>query len=80
MGQVVLVVEADKTPQDAVGQSVQLLDGCANVSLVLNKTTQRDMGSYGYGYGYTRAERRPAEAHNAAEDDPTVEVDNREQS
>ena len=65
MGQVVLVVEANQTPQDAVGQSVQLLEGCANVSLVLNKTTQRDSGGYGYGYGYTRAQRRPAEAQKS---------------
>jgi receptor protein-tyrosine kinase len=65
MGQIVVVVEANKTPQDAVGQSVQLLEGCANVSLLLNKTTQRDSSNYGYGYGYTRAKRRPAEAQNS---------------
>ena len=65
MGQVVLVVEANKTPQDAVGESVHILEGCANVSLLLNKTTQRDSSSY--GYGYTRAKRRQAEARQ--EDD-----------
>jgi Mrp family chromosome partitioning ATPase len=62
MGQVVVVVEANKTPQDAVGQAVHIVDGCANVSLLLNKTTQRDAGNY--GYGYTRSQRRPAEAQH----------------
>jgi len=62
MGQVVMVVEANKTPQDAVSQAVHNLEGCANVSLLLNKTTQRDAGNY--GYGYTRSQRRPAEARS----------------
>ncbi len=65
MGQVVMVVEANRTPQDAVTQSVQMLEGCANVSLVLNKTTGKESGAY--GYGYARRRRRPAEAQNAAE-------------
>lgn len=72
MGQTVVVVEANRTPQDAVAQAVGQLDGCANVALVLNKTTGKDLGSgygYGYGYGYgsegenayrRRAEYRPA--------------------
>lgn len=60
MGQVVVVVEANKTPQDAVAHSVAQLEGCANVSLILNKTSQRDSGAY--GYGYAQGKRRPAEA------------------
>jgi Mrp family chromosome partitioning ATPase len=52
MGQTVLVVEANKTPQDTVAQAVAQLDGCANVSLLLNKTTGKDTSGYGYGYGY----------------------------
>lgn len=52
MGQTVLVVEAGKTPQDAVSQALALLEGCANVSLVLNKTSGKDTSGYGYGYGY----------------------------
>lgn len=51
VGQTVMVVEANQTPQDAVGQALTQLDGCANVSLVLNKTTGKDAGGYGYGYG-----------------------------
>ena len=50
MGQVLLVVEANSTPQDAVMRSLGLLEGCANVSLMLNKSTADDTG---YGYGYT---------------------------
>jgi exopolysaccharide/PEP-CTERM locus tyrosine autokinase len=69
MGQVVLVVEANKTPQDAVSHSVAQLEGCANVSLVLNKTSQSDGGSYGYGYGYGYGgnSRRPAQAKNGGD-------------
>lgn len=67
MGQVVVIVEANKTPQDAVTQSISQLKGCANVNLILNKTSQRDSGGYGYGYGYGYAQgkRRPAEANQA---------------
>ena len=59
MGQVVVVVEANQTPQDAVAHSVAQLEGCANVSMILNKTSQSDSGVY--GYGYSQGKRRPAE-------------------
>jgi receptor protein-tyrosine kinase len=52
MGQTVVVVEAGKTPQDAVSQAIAQLEGCSNVSLVLNKTSGKDTSGYGYGYGY----------------------------
>ena len=52
MGQIVLVVEANKTPQDAVAQAIAQLEGCSNVSLVLNKTSGKSASGYGYGYGY----------------------------
>jgi receptor protein-tyrosine kinase len=52
MGQIVVVVEANRTPQKAVGDALALLDGCENVSLVLNKTTSSESAGYGYGYGY----------------------------
>jgi len=69
MGQVVLVVEANRTPQDAVSQSVGMLEDCSNVSLLLNKTSHRDSGTYGYGYGYgyPQGRRRPAEASGGSE-------------
>ncbi|HEY5647826.1 MAG TPA: AAA family ATPase [Pseudomonadales bacterium] len=74
MGQVVVVVEANKTPQDAVAHSVAQLEGCSNVSLILNKTSQRDVGIYGYGYGYAQGRRRPAEAQRHAEDEAGMDA------
>jgi nitrate reductase NapAB chaperone NapD len=75
MGQVVVVVEANKTPQDAVSRSVEQLEGCANVSLILNKTSQRESGAYGYGYGYAQNYRRKAEASAEVDQDEEVEVE-----
>jgi protein-tyrosine kinase len=55
MGQVVLVVEADRTTRGAVEQASAALEACPVVLSVLNKATQSDLGSYGYGYGYGAA-------------------------
>lgn len=52
MGQVVLVVEANKTPQSAVEQAASQLQGCQLVSTLLNKATGSANTAYGYGYGY----------------------------
>ncbi len=53
VGQVVLVVEADKTPQAKVNDAIEHLEGCASVSLLLNKVTRRSKDAYyNYGYGY----------------------------
>ncbi len=52
MGQVILVVEANKTGQSAVTRAVGLLEGCANVSLLLNKASRTESSDYGYGYSY----------------------------
>ncbi|XOV81787.1 MAG: AAA family ATPase [bacterium] len=52
MGQVVLVVEANKTPQSAVEQAAAQLEGCQLVSSLLNKATGSNNAGYGYGYGY----------------------------
>ncbi len=55
MGQIVMVVEADRTPQSAVREALALIeDSGAAISMVLNKTTgpQSAGGYYGYGYGY----------------------------
>lgn len=67
MGQTVVVVEANKTPQDAVSQALTQLEGCSNVSLVLNKTNRRESGGYSYGYDYGRYERRPAADADSAD-------------
>ena len=52
MGQVVMVVEANKTPQNAVEQAVSQIANCQLVNLLLNKGTAGAGSSYGYGYGY----------------------------
>jgi len=70
MGQTLLVVEANRTPQDSVRQALGHLEGSANVSVMLNKATGAGASgySYGYGYGYAesphdyRGEQRPSEA------------------
>jgi protein-tyrosine kinase len=57
VGQVVLVIEADSTPQYIVQESISKLGGCEVVGCVLNKT-KKGFGFnyygyfYGYGYGY----------------------------
>jgi receptor protein-tyrosine kinase len=54
MGQIVFVVEAERTPQEAVKDALSHLTDCAHVGLVLNKAPTRTGGAdyYGYGYGY----------------------------
>ena len=54
MGQVLFVVEADKTPQHLVLDALQLLQGCEHIGVLLNKASRRLPGHnyYGYGYGY----------------------------
>jgi protein-tyrosine kinase len=51
MGQVVMVVEANKTPQAAVEQAAAQLEGCQSVSMLLNKASASSSSAYGYGYG-----------------------------
>ena len=53
VGQVVMVVEAKKTPQHALQEAVAKLDGCEIIGCVLNKVQKGFWGNYyGYGYGY----------------------------
>lgn len=52
VGQVLLVVESEFTPQYIVKEAVEMLSGCELVGCVLNKTTQGfGLGYYAY-YGY----------------------------
>ena len=59
MGQIVLVVEAGRTPQDGVTEALATIEHCEVVGLVLNKAQSRSKGYYsgytGYGYGYGHA-------------------------
>ena len=54
VGQVVVVVEADKTRQHVVQNALQELDQSKEIGLVLNKcrTKLHTHGDYGYGYNY----------------------------
>ncbi len=52
MGQVVMVVQADKTLQADVQHALSTIKACSRVMLVLNKARGDSAGSYGRGYGY----------------------------
>jgi receptor protein-tyrosine kinase len=53
MGQIVFVVEAERTPQDAITDALAHLADCEHVGVVLNKFVSGGSGGdYGYGYGY----------------------------
>lgn len=51
VGQVVVVVEAEVTQRQAVEETIALVSGCKNVSLLLNKCQYKETDSFGY-YGY----------------------------
>jgi receptor protein-tyrosine kinase len=56
MGQIVVVVEADKTTHGALKQALATIESCPIVMTMLNKATHSEVGSY-YGYrGYGHAE------------------------
>jgi protein-tyrosine kinase len=52
VGQVVLVVAANETPQAAVTEAIQHIPDDKVIGTLLNKSRQGDPGQYGYGYGY----------------------------
>lgn len=56
MGQIVMVVEAGRTSQDAVNEALNYLQVCDIVNLLMNKTesmvSMDGYGGYGYGYGH----------------------------
>jgi receptor protein-tyrosine kinase len=52
MGQVVVVVEADRTTHGTLADALDTVKSCPVVATVLNKASRSDVGPYGYGYGY----------------------------
>jgi len=50
MGQIVMVVESDRTSQVAVTRALETIETCPIVMMVLNKAQRSEVGSY-YGYG-----------------------------
>jgi protein-tyrosine kinase len=49
MGQVIMVVEASRTPQKTVAQALTTIESCPVVMPLLNKASQSEVGFY-YGY------------------------------
>lgn len=52
MGQIVMVVQAEKTLQSQVKHALTTIDACPIKLLVLNQSRGGDQDAYGYGYGY----------------------------
>ncbi len=53
MGQIVLVVEAERTTHATVRQALATIESCPVKLMLLNKSREgRSGGYYGYGYGY----------------------------
>ena len=52
MGQIAMVVEAEKTTQHAVKEALRQLEGCSNVNLIYNKTREFPGVEETYGYHY----------------------------
>ena len=50
MGQIVMVVEAEKTSQEAVREALSHIQSCEVVGMLLNKTTPTPGTDYYYGY------------------------------
>lgn len=57
VGQVLFVVEAERTSEEEIKEALQLIKNCKNISMILNKAQIRSgnkrFGSY-YGYGYNQ--------------------------
>jgi len=57
VGQTLFVVAAHETSRDQVESSLRLINGCPNVSLILNKAEPMltdQFGAYGYNYNYQK--------------------------
>ncbi len=52
MGQIVVVVHAESTPQSAVRRALSTIESCPVRLMLLNQARVDADGSYGYGYGY----------------------------
>ena len=52
MGQIVMVVEAGKTPREAVREALATIAANEIIGLVLNKAEKMETTGYYQGYGY----------------------------
>ena len=58
MGQIIMVVEADRTAQVMVKHALETIESCPVVMMVLNKAPRPEVGSY-YGQNYYAAAATP---------------------
>lgn len=65
MGQVVIVVQAEKTLQSQVEHALSTIESCPIKLMVLNQVRNRGLDAYGYGYGYGYGYERKAEERRA---------------
>jgi receptor protein-tyrosine kinase len=52
MGQVVVVVEAERTTHGALESALSTVEGCPAVMTLLNRASESDAGAYYGNYGY----------------------------
>lgn len=52
VGQIVVVVEAQRTPRNSVVEALATIEACPVVMTLLNKVRGVEGKAYGYGYGY----------------------------
>lgn len=65
MGQIVVVVQAEKTLQSQVRHALTTIESCPIKLMVLNQVHGGDQDAYGYGYGYGHAASGEAQASEA---------------
>lgn len=69
MSEILMVVEANRTPKEAVTQALSEFNDYERVSLILNKISGNSRFSQGYGYGYGYGYGKTQESGNTAEMD-----------
>ena len=65
MGQIVVVVQAEKTLQSQVRHALTTIESCPIKLMVLNQVHGGDQDAYGYGYGYGHGASSDAQASEA---------------
>lgn len=65
MGQIVVVVQAEKTLQSQVRHALTTIESCPIKLMVLNQVHGGDQDAYGYGYGYGHGASSEAQASEA---------------
>lgn len=69
MSEILMVVEANRTPKEAVTQALSEFNDYERVSLILNKISGNSRFSQGYGYGYGYGYGKAQESGGTAEMD-----------